>query len=43
MEDVDILNKEAVKIDLELIKICLRLINQTIILTKHCFKITKSF
>lgn len=35
MDEIDHINKEAVKTDLQLIKTCLRLINQTIILTKR--------
>ena len=35
MDEVDIINKEAVKTDLALIKSCLRLINQTITLSKR--------
>lgn len=34
MEEVDILSKEAIKTDLALIKSCLRLINQTVSLSK---------
>lgn len=34
MEEFDILSKEAIKTDLALIKSCLRLINQTISLSK---------
>ena len=35
MDEVDIINKEAIKIDLALIKSCLRLINQTVTLSKR--------
>ncbi|KOS71583.1 phosphoglycerate mutase [Lysinibacillus contaminans] len=35
MEEVDILSKEAIKTDLALIKSCLRLINQTVSLSKQ--------
>lgn len=35
MEEVDILSKEAIKTDLALIKSCLRLINQTVSLSKR--------
>lgn len=35
MDEIDILNKEAIKTDLALIKSCLRLINQTVTLSKR--------
>ena len=35
MEEIDILSKEAIKTDLALIKSCLRLINQTVTLSKQ--------
>lgn len=35
MEEIDIINKEAIKADLALIKTCLRLINQTIVISKQ--------
>jgi len=35
MDEIDIINKEAIKTDLALIKSCLRLINQTITLSKR--------
>ncbi|MEK4627766.1 MAG: phosphoglycerate mutase [Solibacillus sp.] len=35
MNEIDIINKKAIKTDLALIKTCLRLINQTIILSKQ--------
>ena len=35
MDEIDHINKEAVKIDLQLIKSCLRLVNQTITLSKR--------
>ncbi|MGE7841349.1 hypothetical protein ACQKNX_11190 [Lysinibacillus sp. NPDC093712] len=35
MDEIDIINKEAIKTDLALIKSCLRLINQTVTLSKR--------
>ena len=35
MEEVDILSKEAIKMDLALIKSCLKLVNQTIVCSKE--------
>ena len=35
MDEIDIINKKAITTDLALIKSCLRLINQTVILTKR--------
>ena len=34
-EEVDILSKEAIKMDLALIKSCLKLVNQTIVCSKE--------
>ena len=35
MDEIDILNKDAIKTDLALIKSCMKLINQTVILSNQ--------